>query len=214
MEAGSLTGVGGGRSVLERPPLARLPDRVLRWGLTALAVLILLLIAYFFVRLYAEAKPAFDKFGVFGFAFDNNWDVSRNIYGALPLLVGTLVTSVVALSLGVPVAVATALYITELCPRRLRQPLTITVELLAAVPSVVYGLWGVFFLIPKLKGAEQWFADTFSFIPFIGGGTVAGPNYFIGRVILAIMILAIVSANTPRGMAPRPRGQQGGGPAP
>jgi phosphate ABC transporter permease protein PstC len=193
MEAGSLTGVDGGRSVLERSPLARLPDRVMRWGLTALAVLILLLIAYFFVRLYAEAKPAFDKFGVFGFAFDNNWDVSRNIYGALPLLVGTLITASVALAIGVPIAVATALYVTELCPQRLRSPLTITVELLAAVPSVVYGLWGVFFLIPKLKPAEQWFSDTFSFIPFIGG-QVAGPNYFIGGLILAIMILPIVSA--------------------
>ena len=93
MEAGSLSAAGGGRSVLERSPLARLPDRLLRWGLTALAVLILLLIGYFFIRLYAEAKPAFDHFGVFGFAFDNNWDVSRNIYGALPLLVGTLITA-------------------------------------------------------------------------------------------------------------------------
>src|SRR3954452_13833000 len=137
MEAGSLTRAGGGRSVLGRPPLARLPDRLMRWGLTALAVLILLLIGYFFIRLYAEAKPAFDHFGVFGFAFDNNWDVSRNIYGALPLLVGTVITAGVALLIGVPVAVATALYITELCPRRVRQPLTITVELLAAVPSVV-----------------------------------------------------------------------------
>src|SRR3954452_8856630 len=193
MEAGSLTGVGGGRSVLERSPLPPVPDRVMRWALTALAVLILLLIAYLFVRLYAEAKPAFDKFGVFGFAFDNNWDVSRNIYGALPLLVGTLITASVALAIGVPIAVATALYVTELCPQRLRFELTITVEMLAAVASVVYGLWGVFFLIPKLKPAEQWFSDTFSFIPFIGG-QVAGPNYFIGGVILAIMILPIVSA--------------------
>src|SRR4051795_10852262 len=203
MEAGSLTGVGGDRSVLERSPLARLPDRIMRWGLTALAVLILLLIAYFFVRLYAEAKPAFDKFGVFGFAFDNNWDVSRNIYGALPLLVGTLITASVALAIGVPIAVATALYVTELCPQRLRSPLTITVELLAAVPSVVYGLWGVFFLIPKLKPAEQWFADTFSFIPFVGG-TVAGPNYFIGGLILAIMIVPIVSAISREVMATVP----------
>jgi phosphate ABC transporter permease protein PstC len=70
------------------------------------------------------------------------------------------------------------------------------VELLAAVPSVVYGLWGFFFIVPKLKGAEQWFADTFSFIPFIGGGLVAGPNYFIAGLILAIMILPIVSAIT------------------
>ena len=94
---------------------------------------------------------------------------SQNQFGALPLVVGTLVSSAIALVIGVPVAVATALYITELCPRQIKQPLTILVELLAAVPSVVYGLWGVFVLIPKLKPAEQWFSDTFSFLPFVGG---------------------------------------------
>jgi phosphate ABC transporter permease protein PstC len=174
--------------------LARLPDRLLRWGLTGLAALILLIIGYFFVRLWSEAHPAFQRFGYFGFTFDSDWDVSQNLYGALPLLVGTLITSATALLIGVPVAVAAALYITELCPPRLRSPLMIMVELLAAVPSVVYGLWGVFVLIPKLKPAEQWFADTFSFLPFIGGGSVAGPNYFIAGLILAIMILPIVTA--------------------
>ena len=146
---------------------------------------------------------AFDRFGVFGFTFTNNWDVSRDIYGALPLLVGTLITSAVALLIGVPIAVATALYLTELCPRRLRGPLTVMVELLAAVPSVVYGLWGVFVLIPKLRPAEQWFSDTFSFLPFVGGH-VPGPNYFIAGLILAIMILPIVSAITREVMATVP----------
>jgi phosphate transport system permease protein len=184
---------------------SRLPDQVLRWGLTLLAAAILALIAFFFVRLYVEAKPAFDRFGIFGFTFDNNWDVSRSIYGALPLVVGTLITSAVALLIGVPVAIAAALFVTELCPRRFRGALTITVDLLAAVPSVVYGLWGVFVLIPKLKPAEQWFSDTFSFIPFIGGGgAVAGPNYFIGGLILAIMIVPIVSAITREVMATVP----------
>jgi phosphate ABC transporter permease protein PstC len=101
------------------------------------------------------------------------------------------------------VAVATALYVTELCPRRLRGPLTVMVELLAAVPSVVYGLWGVFVLIPKLRPAEQWFSDTFSFLPFVGGH-VPGPNYFIAGLILAIMILPIVSAITREVMATVP----------
>src|SRR2546421_1929114 len=119
MEAGTAT-ASGDRSVLERSPLSRLPDKVLRWGLTGLAAAILVLIAYFFFRLYSEAKPAFDHFGVFGFTFDNNWDVSRNIFGAWPLVVGTLITASVALLIGVPIAVATAIYIVELCPRRLR----------------------------------------------------------------------------------------------
>jgi phosphate ABC transporter permease protein PstC len=203
VEAGSVTAVGGGRPVLGRPSLSRLPDRALRWGLTALAAAILLLIAYFFAKLIDESSLAFDRFGIFGFTFTNDWDVSRDLYGALPLLVGTLITSAVALLIGVPVAVATALYVTELCPRRLRGPLTVMVELLAAVPSVVYGLWGVFVLVPKLRPAEQWFADTFSFLPFVGGN-VAGPGYFVAGLILAIMILPIVSAITREVMATVP----------
>ena len=99
-----------------------------------------------------------------------------------------------ALLIGVPVAVAGAIYATELCPLRLRAPLTILVELLAAVPSVVYGLWGIFFLAPKLQPAEQWVAEKLSFIPFIGGRVVTIPNYFITGLVLAIMILPIVSA--------------------
>jgi phosphate ABC transporter permease protein PstC len=183
----------GGRSFLARPLRARLPDQLLRWVLTSLAAGILVLIGYFFVRLIVEANPALSRFGVLGFTFDNNWDVSRSIYGALPLVVGTLITSAIALVIGVPVAVATALYLTELCPRRMRGLLTVLLELLAAVPSVVYGLWGVFVLIPKLKGAEQWFGRTFDWVPFVGPD-VAGPNYFIAGLILAIMILPIVSA--------------------
>jgi phosphate ABC transporter permease protein PstC len=202
MEAGTIS-EGDGRPVLGRPSLSRLPDRVMRWGLTGLAAGILALIGYFFVKLYIEAEPAFSRFGFFGYTFSNDWDVSRAHYGAAPLLVGTLITSAIALLIGVPVAVAAALYVTELCPRRLRAPLTVMVELLAAVPSVVYGLWGVFVLVPKLRPAEQWFSDTFSFLPFVGGN-VPGPNYFIAGLILAIMILPIVSAITREVMATVP----------
>jgi phosphate ABC transporter permease protein PstC len=193
MEAGSVA-TGGGRSKLERSSLSGLPDKLLRWGLTGLAALILVIIAYFFVRLYNEAQPAFSKFGVIHFTFGNDWDVSKGIFGAWPLLVGTLITSALALLIGVPIAVATAVFLVELCPPRLKQPLTIMVELLAAVPSVVYGLWAVFVLIPKLLPAEKWVASTFHGVPFIGGGAVAGPNYFIGGLVLAIMIIPIVSA--------------------
>jgi len=182
-----------GRSFAERSWGARLPDRALRWTLTILAAGILALIGFFFVRLIIEAQPAFSRFGILGFTFTNDWDVSRSFYGALPLVVGTLITSAIALMIGVPVAVGTALFLTELCPRRLRAPLTMMVELLAAVPSVVYGLWGFLVLAPKLKGAEHWFGSTFDFLPFVGP-EVPGPNYFIAGLILAIMILPIVSA--------------------
>jgi phosphate ABC transporter permease protein PstC len=183
----------GGRSILERSPSARRADPLFRAILMGLAGLILALIAFFFVFLIGKAQPAFAHQGFFSFLFTNDWNPSKAIYGAWPLVVGTLITAAIALVIGVPIAVATALYVTELCPRRLRGPLVVLVELLAAVPSVVYGLWGIFVLIPTLKPAEQWFVDTFAFLPLVGGH-VAGPNYFIAGLILAIMILPIVSA--------------------
>ena len=193
MEAQAAT-TGGGRPLAGRSSLSRLPDQALRYGLTALSLAVLALLAFFFVRLYVESNPAFSKFGL-DFVFGNNWDVANNVFEALPLVVGTLITSALALLIGVPIAVATAVFLVEICPGRLKTPLTIMVDLLAAVPSVVYGLWGFYFLIPKLRPVEQWFTDTFSFIPFIGGaGTIAGPNYFIAGLVLAIMILPIVSA--------------------
>jgi phosphate ABC transporter permease protein PstC len=199
--------VSGGRSVLERPPLHRLPDRALYWGLSGLALAVLALIAYFFIRLIGESSTAFGHVGVLNFFVRNNWDVSQLqpgaacatasnagcSFGAWSLILGTLITSAIALVIGVPVALATALYLTELCPRRARGPLSMLVDLLAAVPSVVYGLWGVFVLIPHLKGFQQGVANTFSFLPFVGG-SVAGPSYFVAGLILAIMILPIVSA--------------------
>jgi phosphate ABC transporter permease protein PstC len=189
----SATTVSGDRSILERSPFSRLPDQVLEWGLTALAALILILLAYFFVRLIGESGDTFSKFGL-SFVFGNDWDPSRSIYRGAALVVGTLITSGIALVIGVPVAVGTALFINETCPRRIRAPFALLVDLLAAVPSVVYGLWGVFVLAPKLLPAEKWFASTFSFIPWVGGGTPQLYNYFIAGLILAIMILPIVSA--------------------
>ncbi|MGH2866489.1 MAG: phosphate ABC transporter permease subunit PstC [Solirubrobacteraceae bacterium] len=192
MEA-SASSVPGGRSVFERSPLHRIQDQLLRWGLTGLAGAILVLLAYFFIRLIGESGNTLRSFGL-SFVFGNDWDVSRNIYHGFPLLFGTLLTSLIALVIGVPVAIAGALFVTELCPRRLRGPLTILVDLLAAVPSVVYGLWGIFVLAPKLLPVEKWFASTFSFIPFVGGGVPTAPNYFVAGLILAIMILPIVAA--------------------
>jgi len=192
VEASATTFVGG-PAALERSPARRLPDQILRWGLTGLATAILILIAYFFIRLIGQSHDALSKFGL-SFVFGNDWDIAHNIYRGAALAVGTLITSAIALLIGVPVAVAAAVFTIEMCPRRLRGTLSILVDLLAAVPSVVYGLWGVFVLAPKLLPAEKWFASTFSFIPFLGGGTPVLYNYFIAGLILAIMILPIVSA--------------------
>ena len=191
MEASSAT-TSGGRSRFQRSPASRLPDQILKWGLTGLATLILVLLGYFFIRLIGQSEGTFRTFGL-SYVFGNDWDPSRGIYHGFALLFGTIVTSAIALVVGVPVAISAALYLTELCPRRLRGPIGMMVDLLAAVPSVVYGLWGVYVVAPKLLPIEKWIASTFSFIPFVGG-TPALYNYFIAGLVLAIMILPIVSA--------------------
>ena len=177
--------------VLERSPLARLPDKAAEvdphrvWRRRSCVI-----IAYFFVRLYQEAQPAFAKFGYLGFTFDNNWDVSaQHLRRLAPAWWAPSITSGIALLIGVPVAVATALYVTELCPKRVRGPLTIMVELLAAVPSVVYGLWGVVYPDPQAAAGRAVVLRPFGFLPFVGGH-VAGPSYFIAGLILAIMVAA------------------------
>lgn len=192
------------RGSLPRGSGPRFADPLLQAVLAVIAAGVLVLIGFFLVKLIVESQPAFAHTSPFSFVFSDNWVPSRGQFGALPLVVGTLLTSAVALVIGVPVAVASALYITELAPRRVRGPLTLLVELLAAVPSVVYGLWGIFFLAPKLLPAEKWFASTFSFIPFVGGNP-AIPNYFIASLILAIMIVPIVSAISREVMSTVPR---------
>jgi len=192
------------RGTLPRASGPRFADPMLQGVLAAIAAGVLVLIGFFFVKLILESEPAFQHTGVVDFVFSNNWVPSRGQYGALPLVFGTLLTSAIALLIGVPIAVASALYITELAPRRVRGPLTLLVELLAAVPSVVYGLWGIFFLAPKLLPAEKWFSSTFHFIPFVGGN-VAIPNYFVASLILAIMIIPIVSAISREVMSTVPR---------
>lgn len=190
----------------ERPLRA---DAFARTGLQALAVIILLIVGYFFARLITASVPVFSHSGIGGFLFTNDWDIAHEIFGAWPLVAGTLITSVVALIIGVPIAVAAALFITELAPARFKSGLALTLDLLAAIPSVVYGLWGVFVLIPLLKPIEQWFADTFSFLPFVGG-TVSGPNYFIAGLILAIMIIPIISAVSREVFATVPQSEKEG----
>jgi phosphate ABC transporter permease protein PstC len=193
MASSALSPRSDGRLSVQRSRGTLRADPVFRALLTVLAALIVALIAFFVIFLVLRARVAFEHQGVVSFVVSNDWNPSREIFGAWPLVAGTLITSGVALVIGVPIAVAAALSVSELSPRRLRAPLVILVELLAAVPSVVYGLWGVFVLIPTLRPAEQWFSDTFSWLAFVGG-PVAGPNYFIAGLILAIMIIPIVSA--------------------
>ena len=173
---------------------ARTCDPLLKWVLTGMAALILLLIAFFFVRLYVEAKPAFDQFGYFGFVFDSDWNVSKEIYGALPLLAGTLITSAIALLLGVPVAVAVAAVRHRAVPAcGCGLPCPRSSSCSPPSPRSSTGSGASSCSSPSSSRSSSGSADTFSFLPLVGG-PVAGPNLFIAGLILAIMIIPIVSA--------------------
>lgn len=168
-------------------------DAVFRVFTVFCAAMVLLILAGMVVRTTQEAWPTFTRGGA-EFLTGRTWAPSAGRYGAFPFIFGTLLTSVVAVVLAVPMAVLIALFLTDVAPRRLRLPLAYVVDLLAAVPSVVYGLWGVLVLVPLLE-AHVWtpLSDHLGFIPFFGA--VESPrNFATAGVILALMILPIVSA--------------------
>jgi phosphate transport system permease protein len=131
-----------------------------------------------------------------GFAFiaGSKWDPVGNVYGVLPMLYGSLVTTAIALLIGVPISIGVAVFLSEVSPLRLRSPLSFVVEMLAAVPSVVYGLWGLFVLAPLLRDYAYRFLQThLGFLP-IFQGTIYGESILTAGIILAIMIIPIVSS--------------------
>jgi phosphate transport system permease protein len=136
---------------------------------------------------------ALSRFGIVDFVTGTTWDPVAEVFGALPYIVGTLLSSAIALVIATPIALLTAIYLSELAPRRIAIPLTFLIELIAAIPSVVIGLWGVFILTPFLKATVESFL-----VSTLGGsiGLFAGPPMGIGLfaagVILAIMILPTI----------------------
>ena len=171
------------------------PDRIFQAAMMicGLAVLgVLVLIVY---ELVAGSGLSWHAFG-FKFFAGSDWNPVSEQFGALPFIYGTLVSSLLALLIAVPLAVGVAVFTTEMCPKPLRGPLSFFVELLAAIPSVIYGLWAMFVLVPLLSGYVQPFlAKTLGWT-----GLFAGPPYGIGMlaagIILAIMIVPIISSIT------------------
>ena len=122
----------------------------------------------------------------------STWDPVAEQFGAFPLIFGTLVSSLLALLIAVPLSLGVAVYITEFAPKALRQPVAFVIELLAAIPSVVYGLWGIFVLIPFLKKfIFPFLRDTLGFLPFFQG-PIYGPSMLAASIILAIMIMPFI----------------------
>lgn len=167
-------------------------DSLFRYGTAACASIVLLLLGGMLVRTTWAAWPAFRHSGI-GF-LTGTWIPGAGKFGALQLIYGTLVTSAIALLLGAPVAVLIALFLSQVAPYRLATGLSYVVDLLAAVPSVVYGLWGVFVLVPFLTTyVWQPLSAHVGFIPLFAQFS-SGRNYATAGLILALMIVPIISA--------------------
>ncbi|HEX7398370.1 MAG TPA: phosphate ABC transporter permease subunit PstC [Candidatus Limnocylindrales bacterium] len=169
----------------------RRADVVFRSGTRVFGAAVLLALGVVAGVLVVSSAPAWARFGV-DLITRSTWDPVREVYGALPFIVGTLYAAAIALIIATPIGVLTALFLSEFAPRRVAIPLTFTIELLAAIPSVVIGLWGIFVLSPFLRDTvDTWLIATLGWLPFF-----RGPSYGVGLgaagVILAIMILPTI----------------------
>ncbi len=178
---------------LHRRSRANTGDRAFRWLTAAFAAGVLLLLAAMAVQMTRASTPSIARFGI-GFVVSSAWDPVRNVFGALPFVFGTVVSSLLALLLAVPISLGVAVFLLEFAPRQIRGPLGFVVELLAAVPSVIYGLWGVFVLAPWLRNrVEPALEHALGFLPFFRGPH-QGVGMLAGALVLAIMILPTISS--------------------
>jgi phosphate transport system permease protein len=171
----------------------RYGDTAFRWLTLLMALSIFALVALIGVELLEGSGKSIHKFG-WHFLVSSVWDPIADEYGALPFIFGTLVSSAIALIIAVPISIATAVYLTELAPRVLSQVLTMFIELLAAVPSVILGLWGVFVMVPWLRDhLFPWLQNTLGFLPLFQG-PIYGVSMLAGGIIVAIMIIPIITS--------------------
>jgi phosphate transport system permease protein len=168
-------------------------DRIFKGLLTVAAVGLPVLLGFLVLELFLGSREAIDRFG-FGFVTSSTWDPVAEEFGAWPLIFGTLLSSALALMIAVPLSLGVAIYLTEFAPLRIRQPAAFVIELLAAIPSVVYGLWGIFVLIPVLKDtAFPLLQNVLGFLPFFEG-PIYGPSMLSASLILAIMVMPYIMA--------------------
>ncbi len=160
-------------------------------------VFVLVLLGAIIATLFVGGLPAFEKFGV-GFLFSTDWDPVHEIYGAAVPVFGTVVTAVLALIVAVPLAFGIAFYLTELAPQWLRRPVGTAIELLAAVPSIIYGMWGFFVIVPVMaQYIQPAVIDSVGELPLIGplfGGPAFGTGILTAALILAVMIIPFIAA--------------------
>jgi phosphate transport system permease protein len=182
-------------------------DKLFSSAMLVAALSVLGIVLLILTELYSQSKLSINQFG-WKFFTSSNWDPVAGDFGALPFIYGTLVSSFLALLIAVPLGIGVAIFMNEMCPRPLRAPFSYLVELLAAIPSVIYGLWGIFVLVPIMRVYVQ---------PFLAAhfgwtGFFTGPMYGIGMlpasVILAIMVIPFISSITREVMLAVPQPQR------
>ena len=170
-------------------------DLIFRAITTLFAFSILIILAIMLVEMTAESLPSLRKFG-WSFVTSREWDAVQGIFGALPFLYGSVVSSVLALLLATPLSIGAAVFITEICPSRWGTFIAPLVELLAAIPSVIYGLWGVLVMAPWLQSTvEPFLSDRLGFLPFFQGAPY-GVSMLAAVFILMIMVVPIITSIT------------------
>jgi phosphate transport system permease protein len=171
------------------------------------AVSVFLLVLLMGYEMYIGSKISIQKFG-FSFLFNSMWDPVQEIYGALPIIFGTVVSSILSLLIAIPLSIGVAIFLAEVAPSWLEKPTSFLVELLAGIPSVIYGLWGIFVLVPWLRNDfEPWLSDNFGYLPFFRG-VPYGFGMLAAVLILTIMLLPIISSISRDVLKAVPRSQR------
>ena len=197
------------RSLGERIVGTAVGDRVYVGFITAFALGVPILLVLLLWEVALAGWPAFREFG-FGFITSSDWDPVNHRFGAAPAIFGTIVTSIIALLIATPLALGVAIFLSEYAPRWLRQPVGFLVDLLAAIPSVVYGLWGIFVLLPLLRQHVMPFlrdALHLGATPLFSGPAY-GPSMLAAGLILAVMVLPYVSSVSREVLLAVPRSQR------
>jgi phosphate transport system permease protein len=178
-------------------PRRNVGDAVFAGVARASGMLVLVLLGAIIVTLFLGGLPAFQQFGAY-FLANADWDPVQDTFGGAVPIYGTIVTSIIALVIAVPLAFGVAFFLTELAPQWVRRPVGTAVELLAAVPSIIYGMWGFFVIVPVMaEYVQPWAIDTLGELPGIGrlfGGPAFGTGIFTASLILAIMIIPFIAA--------------------
>lgn len=171
----------------------RLADKIFFYLTLGFGTLIVIILVALLITLIMDAWPSIQKFG-FSFLLSTDWDPVQEIFGALPAIYGTLLSSFVALVIAIPISLGSAIFLSELAPRWIADPASFLIEMLAAIPSVIIGLWGLFVMVPVIRNpVESWLGSNLGFLPLFQGPPF-GLGFLSAGILLAIMVVPIITA--------------------